>query len=79
MDEVDVPVTVSLVSESTQQPPVSVQISMMRAKATETVEVIGLNPTVYGEIATLTVSVGPVPDEKYSANNTMTATVIFKL
>jgi hypothetical protein len=79
MDEVDVPVVITLASETTPEQRISVLVSTMKAKDTETVPVTGLNPTAYGEVATLTVTVGPVPEERYSANNTMTANVIFKL
>ena len=40
---------------------------------------LGLNPTDYGEVATLTVEVGPVAGEKVKSNNSIEATVIFKL
>jgi hypothetical protein len=42
------------------------------------VRVFTLKPTTAGESATLTVQVGPVPEEVYMVNNSMTATVIFK-
>ena len=44
-----------------------------------TAPVQGLNPTQYGEVATLTVEVGPVAGEKVNDNNSIKANVIFKL
>ena len=44
-----------------------------------TATVQGLNPTQYGEVATLTVEVGPVTGEKFKDNNSIEANVIFKL
>jgi hypothetical protein len=79
MDEVDVPVEVKLVSKSTNQPPVSAKITSLKAKELQTITVEGISPTAYGELATLTITVGPVKGETYTANNTITATVIFKL
>jgi hypothetical protein len=79
MDEIGVPVEVKLVSKSTQQPPVSAKIPNLRAKGTGSITIEGLNATAYGEMATLTITVGPVTGERFIDNNTITATVIFKL
>jgi hypothetical protein len=79
MDETGVPVVITLVSKSANQPAVSAKITTLKAKGTETITVQGISATTYGELATLTVTVGPVKDERYRENNTLTATVIFKL
>jgi hypothetical protein len=79
MDETGVPVVITLVSKSANQPPVSAKIATLKAKGTETITIQGISATTYGELATLTVTVGPVKDERYRENNTLTATVIFKL
>ena len=79
MDESGVPVTITLASATTPQQTMTVTVSAMKAKASTSVNVEGLNPTTYGEVADLTVTVGPVKDERYAANNTLTAKVIFKL
>ncbi len=79
MDEIGVPVTVKLVSKSTAQPPVSAKIATLKAKGTGAVTIEGLVATAYGELATLTITVGPVTGERFIDNNTITATVIFKL
>lgn len=79
MDETNVAVQIELVSSSTSQPPVTVRIPTLKAKATDTVTVEGLSPAPYGEVATLKVTVIPVQDERFTDNNSLTATVIFKL
>jgi hypothetical protein len=79
MDEIGVPVEVTLVSKSTTQPSVKAKIATLKAKGTETITVQGLSSTAYGETATLTITVGPVAGERTVSNNTLTATVIFKL
>ncbi len=79
MDEIGVPVKIELVSKSTSQAPVSAKIPTLKAKSTETISVEGLSATAYGELATLTITVGPVAGERTVSNNTITATVIFKL
>jgi len=45
----------------------TVTVSSMKAKASTSINVEGLNPTTYGEVADLTVTVGPVKDERYAA------------
>lgn len=78
MEEKNVPVVVTLkLGDSTQKQ--TVEIPSIKAKKEVTVEVEGLNPTTYGEVAQLTVKAGPVPNEKYADNNTISAKVIFKL
>jgi hypothetical protein len=79
MDEIGVPVQVKLVSKSTTQPPVSAKIESLKAKGTATITIEGLTATAYGEMATITITVGPVTGERFIDNNTITATVIFKL
>jgi hypothetical protein len=79
MDEIGVPVQVKLVSKSTTQPPVSAKIESLKAKGTATITIEGLTATAYGETATITITVGPVTGERFIDNNTITATVIFKL
>jgi len=79
VDEQQVPVKVTLTSESSQQSPVTSLVPLIVAKETASVTIDGLNATTYGEIATLVVEVGPVQDERYYDNNTLTAFIIFKL
>jgi type IV pilus biogenesis protein CpaD/CtpE len=79
MDEIGVPVTIELVSKSTKQQSVTGKIATLKAKGTETITVAGLNATAYGETATLKITVGPVKGERNWDNNTLTATVIFRL
>jgi low affinity Fe/Cu permease len=79
MDEQEVPVKITLVSKSSEQQEVTVKVPAMKAKSTEVATVTGLNPTTYGETATLTITVGPLRDERFTTNNTLTATLIFKL
>jgi hypothetical protein len=79
MDEIEVPVKIQLVSQSTTQPMITAKIATLKAKGTESIVVQGLSPTAYGEMGTLTVTVGPVTGETYTSNNTLTATVIFKM
>jgi hypothetical protein len=79
MDEQDVPVTITLTSESAAPQEVTVQIPEIKAKTETDISVEGLNPTPYGEKALIKVKAGPVPEEKYSDNNSLEAYVIFKL
>jgi CARDB len=81
MDEQDVKVTVTLSpSDSTEQPQeVTFEITELKAKTETAVEIKGLSPTAYGEVALLHVQAGPVEEEKYAGNNEMEAKVIFKL
>ncbi len=65
MAEKDVPVVVTLGTESGGEPQkITVTIPEIKGGEQLTAEVTGLNPTDYGEPATLTVEVGPVPGEK---------------
>jgi hypothetical protein len=79
MDEQAVPVTVTLSSVSTAQQKKTSQVLEMKAGTTMDVQVLGLNPTAYGEVGTLRIDVGPVAEERYSNNNWLQASVIFKL
>jgi len=79
VDEQQVPVKVTLTSDSSPQSPVTSLIPVIEAKDSAQVTVQGLNATTYGEIATLTIEVGPVQDERYYDNNTLSASIIFKL
>jgi hypothetical protein len=80
MAEKDVPVTVTLLSADSAQPQkVTVKVPELKPKEELTVRVEGLNPSAYGEVALLTVEVGPVKDEKFLDNNSIEAHVIFKL
>ncbi len=54
-------------------------IPELRPGETVTAPVEGLNPTAYGEVAALTIEVGPVTGEKFMDNNSLKANVIFKL
>jgi len=80
MAEKDVPVTVTLLStDSTEPQKVTVKVPELKPKQEMTVTVEGINPSAYGEVALLTVKVGPVKDEKLTDNNSIEAHVIFKL
>lgn len=80
MEEKNVPVVVTLkVGDSGEVQKQTVEISSIKPKKEITVNVEGLNPTAYGEVAQITVKAGPVPQERYHDNNTITASVIFKL
>ncbi len=80
MTEKEVPVTVTLGVDGDGEPQqVTVTIPSLNGGDTKTAEVTGINPTAYGEQAKLTVEAGPVPEEKYMDNNSIDATVIFKL
>jgi hypothetical protein len=79
MEEKNVPVVVTLTVGNAEPQKVTVEIPQIKAKKELTVNVEGLNPTAYGEVAQLTVKVGPVQGEKYIDNNTLKASVIFKL
>ncbi|HLA81406.1 MAG TPA: CARDB domain-containing protein, partial [Thermoleophilia bacterium] len=80
MSEKDVPVKVTLISPDSATPQEkSLSIKELKPKEEITVTVEGLNPTTYGEVATLKVEVGPVVDEKFRDNNSIEASVIFTL
>ena len=80
MDEKNVPVLITLLSSASTDPQkVTSVIPQIKAKAKVTLEVKGVNPSPYGEVAVLNVKAGPVPDEKYNDNNWIEANVIFKL
>lgn len=80
MAEKDVPVEINLTSPTSAQPQiVTTKIAELKAKETKKVTISDINPTDYGEKALLTVTVGPVPDEKIKENNTLKAYVIFLL
>ncbi|OFW64896.1 MAG: hypothetical protein A2Y74_06780 [Actinobacteria bacterium RBG_13_63_9] len=79
MDEQAVPVTVTLSSASSPQQKKTSQVLEMKAETTMEVQVLGLNPTAYGEVGLLRVDVGPVAEERFSNNNWLEASVIFKL
>lgn len=80
MDEKNVPVVITLLAAGSAEPQkAKTEIPQIKAKAKVTVEIKDLEPTAYGEVALLNVKVGPVPEEKYSDNNWLEASVIFKL
>jgi hypothetical protein len=79
MSEKDVPVVVTLATQTGDPQTVTVTIAELKPGAQVAATVQGLNPTGYGEQATLTVEAGPVPGEKVKDNNTIEANVIFKL
>jgi hypothetical protein len=79
MSEKDVPVVVTLTTQTGEPQTVTVTIPELKPGKPLTATVLGLNPTQYGEVAALTVNVGPVAGEKYKDNNTIEANVIFKL
>jgi hypothetical protein len=76
-DEPNLPIPVTLSSPSSPAQKMTSVVSELKAGETMDVTVIGLRPTTAGESATLTVQVGPVPEESYTVNNSLTATVIF--
>jgi hypothetical protein len=78
--EKDVPVEISLTAPSAAQPQiVAMKIPELKAKEVKKVTITGVNPTAYSEKALLTVTVGPVKEEKNTANNKLEAHVIFLL
>lgn len=80
MSEKEVPVEITLLSaDQTEPQKVTMTIPEVKPKETVTVTVKGLNPTTYGEVATLKVVAGPVKDEKFTDNNSLEAKVIFTL
>lgn len=79
MSEKDVLVVVTLATQTGQPQKVTVTIPELKPGKQVTATVKGLNPTQYGEVATLTVEVGPVAGEKFKDNNTIEANAIFKL
>jgi hypothetical protein len=80
MDEKNVPVVITLKgTQDKEAQRVEVKIDQIKHNTEATIEVQGLNPTAYGDVATLVVKAGPVPDEKYADNNRISAKVIFKL
>ena len=80
MAEKDVPVVVTLGTQNGGDPQkVTVTIPELKPGTKVTATVQGLNPTEYGEVATLTVETGPVTGEKFKDNNAIEANVIFKL
>jgi photosystem II stability/assembly factor-like uncharacterized protein len=78
VDELEVPVTVTLSSASSAPQTVTYKIPLVKAGAEAELTVPGPTPTTRGEQATLEVTVGPVPGERYIANNSLTATLIFR-
>ena len=79
MSEKDVPVVVTLGTQTGKSQKVTVTIPELKPGAKVTATVKGLNPTQYGDVATLKVDVGPVAGEKFIDNNSIEANVIFKL
>ncbi len=79
MAEKDIPVVITLGTDSGDPQKITVTIPEIKGGEDTTVEVTGIDPTDYGEQATLTVEVGPVAGEKVTTNNSLEATVIFKL
>jgi hypothetical protein len=78
-DEKNVPVLITLQVGTADPQRVTVEIPQIGAKEEATIEVQGINPTAYGEVAVFRVKAGPVQGEKYTENNSVKATVIFKL
>ena len=79
MSEKDVPVVVTLTPQNGEPQTITVTIAELKPGEQVAAPVQGLNPTQYGEVATLTVEVGPVAGEKVKDNNSIEANVIFKL
>ena len=79
MDEVDVPVVISISSSASAQPQVVPgKIPSLKAKTEIEFPVEGIDPSGYGDVALLRVEVGPVQVEKNPDNNWLEAHVIFK-
>ncbi len=78
-EEKNIPVLVTLQVGTADPQRVTVQIASIKPKKQATAEVKEIDPSAYGEKATLRVKVGPVANEKYTDNNSIKATVIFKL
>jgi hypothetical protein len=79
MAEKNVPVLITLQVGSQEAQRKTVTIPQIKPKAEVTVDVTGLQPTPYGDVAVFRVKVGPVANEKYTQNNSFKANVIFKL
>ena len=80
MSEKNVPVVVTLGLKDDANPQkITVTIPEIKPGAEGTATIEGLNPTTYGEVATITINVGPVAGEKVKDNNSLTAKIIFKL
>ena len=79
MEERDVAVLITLQVGTADPQRVTVEIPLIKPKAEATAKVKDLDPSAYGEQATLRIKAGPVPNEKYTENNSIKATVIFKL
>lgn len=79
MEEKNVTVLITLQVGTADPQRVTIEIPSIKPKAEATAKVTGINPSAYGEKATLRVKAGPVQNEKYTENNSLKATVIFKL
>lgn len=80
MSEKNVPVVVTLGKKDDADPQkITVNIPEIKPGEEGTATVEGLNPTEYGEVATISIEVGPVTGEKVKDNNKLEAKVIFKL
>jgi len=80
MEELDVPVTLTLDSPKSTQPQIiTVKIPSIKPKEQEQVTLSEFDPADYGETALLKVEAGPVPEEKLTNNNALEAHVIFVL
>lgn len=78
--EKDVLVELTLTAPNSAQPQIQgVKIPELKAKEIKKVTITGINPTAYSEKALLKVTVGPVKEEKNTANNKLEAHVIFIL
>jgi hypothetical protein len=80
MSEKNVPVVVTLGKKDDPDPQkITVNIPEIKPGKDGTATVEGLNPTGYGEVAVISIEVGPVAGEKVKDNNSIEAKVIFKL
>jgi hypothetical protein len=80
MTEKDVPVTLKLTAPSSKTPETHTdKIAELAPKQQKEIIITGVTPTPYGEKSLLEVSAGPVPNEKITGNNKVSAYVIFTL
>ncbi len=80
MDEVDVPVVVTISSSASAQPQRSPwEDPLAKGQDRDRVHVQGVDPSGYGDVALLRVEAGPVQGEKNPDNNWIEAHVIFKM
>ncbi len=78
VDEQQMSIVATLVSDSSAPQSQRIVVPVVKAGATAVIAVSALGPTSPGEKATLEIWAGPVPDEMYVGDNSLTATLIFR-